>query len=55
MSSVEERLQRLERCVLALAIMVSGEAQDKGTPEELEALVLVFSNDMKNMAKEMKS
>lgn len=52
-SVLRRRVERLERCMLSLVAMASGEAQDKGTPDELEAMESQLEEDLTAMAREV--
>jgi hypothetical protein len=48
--SDKERIHRLERVVLALAAIMTGEAQEVGSPEEVEVMQAQLGADMTSMA-----
>ena len=52
-NQLRKRIERLERCMLSIAAMVSGEGARVGTAEELQSLLSGLGDDLAAMAEEL--
>jgi hypothetical protein len=51
--TIEERVARLERSLMSVFALITGEAQREGTAEEIEALTTQLGEDFEAMKQDL--